>query len=93
MTKEDFERLNYRCPLQHSIRVESDFMHVGYGDHRTILPQSDIRIDLKFILHKPDCPDIETVALMYYQFNEFMKDKFSDIIKQYGKPKLPEPTT
>lgn len=85
MTKENIESLDIRFPLDYEIGINRDLDYdvlykCGPTYNRRTERFTEWHITFK---HPQDLEPIEQVALMYYQFDKLMKEKFIEIINDY----------
>src|ERR1041384_779425 len=82
MDKEHIEQLDRRFPLRVDITVSGGFDFMAYGAAPKVPPPSYAEISMKFTV--PQSLDlVEGVALMYCQFDKFMKKRYGAHVAEH----------
>lgn len=78
MTAEDLEYLDMRYPIEVNVRQDPpDFLRFS-----RVHLEKPLKYELIFSV-PADLSTVEGVAMMYYQFDKFMKERYGDHIKEY----------
>lgn len=83
---------NRMPPVYHSFKISDGFTHsMGYGPTFVRPPEIHLRLDFYLDGLYHDEPPIVQVGIIYCMFNNFMSERFGDVIAQYKKKLLEEP--
>jgi hypothetical protein len=82
MDKERIEQLDRRYPLYVEMSVSGGYDFMSYGAAPKVPPPRYVEFQMKFTV--PESLDlVEGVALMYFQFDKFMKERYGAHVAEY----------
>lgn len=82
MDKEYIEQLDARNPLQVDFAVTGGFDFTTFRPPPTVPPPYYAEFKMKFTIPE-SLGVVHGVALMYYQFDKFMKERYGDVMAEY----------